>query len=450
MSQTDFANGVVETREYDVLNRLINLENRNSDGVISSYDYELDAVGNRTQVTEADGRVVQYTYDDLYRLAQETIIPPGETARTIEYRFDAIGNRLERIDSVEGPTTYSYDDNDRLLDETLDGLTTEYRYDDAGNLIVELQNGENQATYEWNAKGELTAVNLNENGETGRIEYQYDHEGIRVSLNVNGEETQFLIDNNQQIYAQVIEESTSSGEVSNSYVHGLDLISQEQNGERSFYQVDGLGSTRVLTDSSGNVTDTYDYEAYGELIGQNGSTSTNYLFTGEQFDENSDSYYLRARYYDQSTGRFVSRDPFEGFEKRPLTLHDYLYATNNPLSFIDPSGKVAIASNAIVLSIATTSISALTFVAEFIAVTTLSVAVGLYLSNILEDKQEKEGPTVGSSGDNGGNNDDEDSGLPLKEILEEERRKISNPKAQEEFDKLIKQLEELEKGSKNS
>ncbi|MEM9214706.1 MAG: putative Ig domain-containing protein [Cyanobacteria bacterium P01_F01_bin.150] len=346
--QTDFANGVVESREYDSLNRLERLENKDSNGtVLSSYDYLLDAVGNRTQVTEADGRVVQYDYDVLYRLEQETIIPSGETTRTIEYRFDDVGNRLQRIDSVEGTTTYQYDENDRLFAEMLNDLTTEYRYDDDGNLTAKLQNGENQATYEWNAKGELIAVNINENGETGRIEYEYDHEGIRVSLNVNGEETRFLIDNNQQTYAQVIEEYTLNGDVQTSYVHGQDLISQENGGERSFYQVDGLGSSRILTNQNGVLTDTYNYDAFGQLIDQSGSTPNDYLFAGEQFDPNLDSYYLRARYYDPATGRFDSRDPFEGLNEQPLSLQDYIYGFNNPIAYVDPSGEVSILSTAI-------------------------------------------------------------------------------------------------------
>lgn len=67
--------------------------------------------------------------------------------------------------------------------------------------------------------------------------------------------------------------------------------------------------------------------------------NNNYLFTGEQFDNNLGGYYLRARYFDQTTGRFVSRYPFEGFNDWPVTLHDYLYAINNPSNFIDPSGE---------------------------------------------------------------------------------------------------------------
>lgn len=150
------------------------------------------------------------------------------------------------------------------------------------------------------------------------------------------------MDKTQQTYAQVIEEYTSANQVTASYVHGLDLISQEQGGERSFYQVDGLGSTRTLTDVSGTVTDRYTYDAYGQLIGQIGDTSNDYLFAGEQFNSELGEYYLRARYYDPSTGRFDSRDPFEGFLIEPVTLQDYIYVGNNPVIYVDPSGHILV------------------------------------------------------------------------------------------------------------
>lgn len=61
--RTVLPNGVVESRVYDELNRLEYLENKSGDAVVSSYDYELDEVGNRVAVTEHDGRRVEYDYD---------------------------------------------------------------------------------------------------------------------------------------------------------------------------------------------------------------------------------------------------------------------------------------------------------------------------------------------------------------------------------------------------
>ncbi|MBL4827248.1 MAG: hypothetical protein JKY66_05980 [Spongiibacteraceae bacterium] len=105
-----------------------------------------------------------------------------------------------------------------------------------------------------------------------------------------------------------------------------------------YYQYDGLGSTRSLSDENGNITDRYDYEAFGEVLNQTGTTKNNYKFTGEQYDDDLNQYYLRARYYDPNNGRFRSMDSFSGWEEDPATLHKYLYANVDPVNGIDPSG----------------------------------------------------------------------------------------------------------------
>ncbi|MCH7480808.1 MAG: hypothetical protein IIC79_05385 [Chloroflexi bacterium] len=49
--------------------------------------------------------------------------------------------------------------------------------------------------------------------------------------------------------------------------------------------------------------------------------------------------FLRARFYDPSIGRFLTKDPFPGFPSLPSTLHPYTYAMNNPVNLVDPSGQ---------------------------------------------------------------------------------------------------------------
>jgi RHS repeat-associated protein len=148
-----------------------------------------------------------------------------------------------------------------------------------------------------------------------------------------------LVDtNNLTGYAQVVEELVS-GQVTKQYTYGLDLISQRQLSGVSFYNYDGHGSVRKLSDSLGNVTDTYTYDAFGTLIEQTGTTSNSYLYAGEQFDSDLGFYYNRARYLNVETGRFISQDTFEGSPFEPKSLHKYLYAEVNPVSNLDPSGK---------------------------------------------------------------------------------------------------------------
>jgi RHS repeat-associated protein len=138
--------------------------------------------------------------------------------------------------------------------------------------------------------------------------------------------------------------------VKTAYVHGWDLIFQTNASVTDYYQVDGLGSTRQLTNNTGTIRVEYDYDAYGNLTNKVGDASNNYLFAGEQFDNAVDGYYLRARYYDPATGRFASTDSFEGYANQPITLNDYLYGNNNPAIFIDPSGRIAAIEYASLLS----------------------------------------------------------------------------------------------------
>jgi len=117
-----------------------------------------------------------------------------------------------------------------------------------------------------------------------------------------------------------------------SYVYGLDLIAAIDGSSNEIYYLDdGLGSVAELTDDSGVVTDSYVYDVFGAVTSSTGSTANDWLFTGEQEDGETGLYFLRARYYDPETGRFLARDPLE-FNQR------YAYAGNNPATMVDPSG----------------------------------------------------------------------------------------------------------------
>jgi RHS repeat-associated protein len=116
----------------------------------------------------------------------------------------------------------------------------------------------------------------------------------------------------------------------------------------SFYHYDGQLSTRQLSDASQNVTDTYTYDAFGLLLNRSGSTENNYLYSGEQYDPNCGFYYLRARYYNASVGRFITMDTYPGMQFEPASLHKYLYCESGPVGRWDPSGKLGIIGSALV------------------------------------------------------------------------------------------------------
>jgi RHS repeat-associated protein len=90
------------------------------------------------------------------------------------------------------------------------------------------------------------------------------------------------------------------------------------------------------------VTDRRVYDAFGQTIGQTGSTVNAYLFAGEQRDSATGLDYVRARYLNTETGRFQSRDSFQFALSTPITLHRYLYANLNPVTNVDPSGLYTI------------------------------------------------------------------------------------------------------------
>ena len=94
----------------------------------------------------------------------------------------------------------------------------------------------------------------------------------------------------------------------------------------------------MLTDSAGVVTDSYAYDAFGNLSGRTGGTGNVYLYAGEQRDGNVGFYYLRARYLNIQSGRFVTLDTFLGSVYDPPTLHKYTYASSDPVNGIDPTG----------------------------------------------------------------------------------------------------------------
>jgi RHS repeat-associated protein len=91
------------------------------------------------------------------------------------------------------------------------------------------------------------------------------------------------------------------------------------------------------------VTETYSYDAYGNVTSQTGSSDNTYLYQGEQSENLLSLQYLRARYYDPNTGRFISTDPVEGSLTSPVSRHRYLYGNDNPISYRDPSGEESLA-----------------------------------------------------------------------------------------------------------
>jgi RHS repeat-associated protein len=112
--------------------------------------------------------------------------------------------------------------------------------------------------------------------------------------------------------------------------------------------MDRHSGVRVLTDKLGNLTDTSSYDAYGNVTN---SLSSEFGYRGESFEDLTRLQYLRARYYEPSTGRFLGVDPIEGDVNSPISRHRYLYGNANPVMYSDPSGKFSIGEAVATLAI---------------------------------------------------------------------------------------------------
>jgi RHS repeat-associated protein len=121
-----------------------------------------------------------------------------------------------------------------------------------------------------------------------------------------------------------------------SYIYGTGSIPIEQvsdEGAVLFYHADQLGSTRMLTDSEGVQKAAYTFDPYGNTVSSNGEVSNPFGYAGAFTDIESGLLYMRARYYNPTTGQFISRDPFFYETREP-----YAYANDSPINFVDPTG----------------------------------------------------------------------------------------------------------------
>ncbi|NJK64457.1 MAG: RHS repeat protein [Synechococcaceae cyanobacterium SM2_3_1] len=280
LNRIEMGNGVVETRQYDRRNRLTNIQTQDPTGqILAGFNYILDPVGNRLQMSEASSRVVDYTYDELDRLTQEINTDPDLGNRTIDYTYDKVGNRLTRNDSVEGLTTYTYDFNDRLTTTTTDSTSTQFDYDDNGNLIEETT-GSDTVTYEWINDGENRLVGVNTG--TTQQRYLYDDFGYRVARISDGVQTNYLQDL-LRVLPQSVMEYDSTGEIAADYQLGYSLIRSIVEGNAAYHHTDALGSARLLTDPAAQVQQRYTYDGYGRLLTPAGiSTQPIYLLDREE------------------------------------------------------------------------------------------------------------------------------------------------------------------------
>lgn len=280
------------TYEYNCLNRLTALTNRKGASILSRYSYAYDKNGNILTVKdEVSGSTSTYVYDKLNRLT-ESHRPEGDEV----YTYDLRGNRKTETKRGTMPTleavNYNYDVRDRLADVTNGTGATSFKYK-ADGLRYKKTSGTNTTWYEYNSAG------------------------------------------------KVIAESNSPTSVKATYVWGPDKLlakNDKATGKTYYYLYNGHGDVVQIVDTNGNVVNNYNYDEWGNILSQKEGIENSFKYAGEILDKETGLYYLRARYYDASVGRFINEDTNEGDISNPLGLNLYNYCHNSPLAFIDPNG----------------------------------------------------------------------------------------------------------------
>jgi RHS repeat-associated protein len=177
----------------------------------------------------------------------------------------------------------------------------------------------------WDARNHLTSMN------GGTISFQYDPFGRRVSKTISGATTNYLYDG-----VNPVQELSGSTVTANLVTGGLDeyFTRTDSAGARNFL-ADPLGSTVALADSTGITQTAYTYEPFGNTTTGGTATANPYQFTGREND-GTGLYFYRARYYNPSSGRFISEDPL-GFAANGANFYELAY--HNPTNFRDPLGS---------------------------------------------------------------------------------------------------------------
>ena len=261
------------------------------DGELARFVYTLDANGNRTAVRYAyEGgpeTTETYTLDELDRL---TGVTSSDTGQADAYTYDNGGNRTTKTSTGgtnPGTTNYHYDDAQQLTatDGTaVDGGAESFTYDANGNLVATTAGDE----YTYDAANQMTGATVD--GDT--TAYTYDANGVRVGAEARPQ----LYDTTSGL-PTLVNDGTGTQSV-----HGAGgILSQDSAGSSTYPVADALGSIRGQTSSTGDLTDTADYDAYGAPRGA--AIAGGFGYTGEQTDTTG-LVNLRARMYDPTSGDF--------------------------------------------------------------------------------------------------------------------------------------------------
>jgi RHS repeat-associated protein len=348
------------TRAYDRDERLEKVTDWSEHATTFSYDPDsnLKATVFPSETKDED----KYAYNDADQMSEVTMLKGTETLASLAYTRDNDGQVKTAVSKGlpgEEKPAYEYDVNNRLTkgagiayeydaannptklgastnkyssaDELESGTGFTYAYNEAGQRTKTTPTTGPATTYGYDQAGNLTSVERPKEGSTPEIKdsYAYNGEGLRASQTISGTTTYMTWDQAEEL-PLLLSDSTDS------YIYGPGGLPVEQissGGTITYLHHDQQGSTRLLTGSTGTVTGSTTFDAYGNKTGSTGTSTTPLGYDGQYTSTDTGMIYMRARTYDPATGQFLTIDPLVGETGAP-----YSYTEDNPVNGADPSG----------------------------------------------------------------------------------------------------------------
>ncbi len=306
----------------DHATNLINTIYYGKDGKTSGKEtYTYDGMGNIVSVNRDGKQKKVYTYDALNRLITEKDI---DKEKEICYTYDSNGNILTK--SVNGVVTaYGYEEGtDRLTSYGEENI----EYDGMGNPT-----SYRGVTATWEKGRQLKSMA----DETGTVTFGYDVFGLRNQKTAGGETTNYVYENGKLL------RQTTGSEVM-TFIYGSEgIIGFRLGTVKYLYRKNIFGDVEEIYDESGTLVGKYSYTAFGECeieTDVNGIATKNPIrYRGYYYDVETGLYYLKTRYYDPETGRFITIDDISYLAPDTINgLNLYAYCGNNPVMRVDLSG----------------------------------------------------------------------------------------------------------------